>query len=198
MSMAARVIWVQSFQVEYVGGGWFNAFEGFIMALRDEGYGPGSWVSTVDARVLANMKNGYRLYRGDQSFEAPVQGTAEFHALMVAILDTNDATTIKRLHTEAEQASVDYGQREAEALGRRSTLGEQAMLLAANQWRSLTHESALIQLTLRGSPVAVLGLLADWGLDPRNRDLAYEGARAANRATQVEPPVVGPWDFPWQ
>jgi hypothetical protein len=96
------------------------------------------WLSTVDARVLVDIQDGYvASSSGDRAgLTASVANWASlWNAVKSDQQTVEDADTINRLVAAAENGSIAVGRAEYDRLGRFATSGEAIGLVGANTFR---------------------------------------------------------------
>lgn len=202
MSFDQRLTLQVDFQALYRTDGYFNVFESVLAAARDVGLNEKSWLSLVDARVLVNMQNGWRLYRGFDVRD-PTAGAEGFERFFAAQQDPGERRSrdlLVALHSAAEDLSVRQGVSEAAAFGRVASFGERAVLLAADTWRIGASNREFVRDASSGAcngfTPCVAGSfmigenigagIADWSFDQRNRDLAYWSVIAAYHGGEAQ------------
>jgi hypothetical protein len=139
MTFVERAAWISTFQYHYDQGRWLSALAGFVYAARDTHMSDTGWLSTVDARVLIDIQDGYVASRHDWGAGELSWSVGNWAAFWTGVRrdDGSEAMSdvLNRLVAAAENSSINTGRDEAWALGRRPTTGEALGYLGSNAFR---------------------------------------------------------------
>lgn len=139
ISVAERKRWIYQFMKQSKYTDWFNNIAGIIEAFEASGNGePGSWLSVVDAYILAAIQDGWALAtEGIQSRNINNLGEKINAHLWEQFFKTNrgDVGLMITRWGLAEQAATQYGVQKASARGLSPSTAESIFLQSGNFYR---------------------------------------------------------------